>query len=452
MSDKDVIARALAIQSKKSSAKNEILINEVEKYTNTSTPHIITLVGGQPDEITGAGGNISGTGCTISVDTTNYRINKRAWRGTISVAGTSTFIVDPISLSEEDPMKIPKIAVVGLWVYIDDSTKISTLSLQLYNKADLTNAWSGGIEALKHTLTNGWNLIRFPIGILADPLLMGWSALYRVRITIVSSSPTYFTVGQIFLEANEKAQILLVDDASFRSFYTLAYPEFKKRGIPITWATQMYRFISNDPLYITLEMLDEVAKENNNSISFHSYGTPYTLSNASTPDEVASENMRAIKWLERRGHRPVWRSAWLQNQCQNYASATGLFVACATATSSDSVRVGCFPPTNRHNIPRVGIHGYSDAIITSLFAQLELSRGFVVMYTHGIHVAGGNDMTPTQLARFLELSDAGINGGWLEFVTMEQMLARSGVKIRQGFGDWVTEFYSNGVPVVERLP
>ncbi len=65
----------------------------------------------------------------------------------------------------------------------------------------------------------------------------------------------------------------------------------------------------------------------------------------------------------------------------------------------------------------------------------------MVGYTHMVNVAGATDMTPELWNHFLNLIDNGIAEGWLEGVTFETLIARSGVKFKRGLGDTVIEIY-----------
>jgi hypothetical protein len=316
------------------------------------------------------------------------------------------------------------------------------MTLELYLASDGTTKWTrSGLN-----LVNGWNLLRWGA---AEGTITGWGNAYAVRFVVAVKSAIDITIGHIWLECPEKAQILFIEDGGYQTFLNLGYPDLKDRGIPVTWSIDPAKLGTTDR--ITEADVEMLSKENENSINFHGYDGSVTSS--MTPEQIRADCVQAIKWLERRGYYggSLWRSAWVQNTASNAAAAKSLFLAYATPSNLSGIT--CFPFTDRWNIPRASVHASTQDTIDLYFNRLKQTHQLLVIYTHGINETGDPDTTPSQWQYFLSKIDQGIAEGWLEGVTFEQLIAANGVKFRRGMGDWITELYNkDGSSGNVRLP
>lgn len=393
---------------------------------------LVSLVAGQEDEAPVV------TVSALSVDTVNFKVGKRAWKVTTSAAGTPTIRFP------NDLLKHPPASVIGAWIYIEDPTLITQMTLEVRHPS--TQLWT---RTKAGNFVAGWNLLRFPAsaGATTATLVNEWGkGATWVRVVAVVTGATSFTIGHVWAECPPKAQVLFIEDGGYRTFLETGYIDLKNRNIPVTWSldpvklgasmgTKGERITESDVLYL--------GKENNNSMNFHGYTGDVT--STMTDANIRADVMKSIKWLEQRGFYEArsWRSAWVQNSASNASASRDLLMAYATPTSSASIT--CFPPDDRWNIPRLALHAMPKATLDTYFETLKVTNQLLVIYTHGIHTdgsgAGAADATPSEWSYFLSKIDQGLNEGWLEGVTFEMLLKRAKVDIQSNSGDWVTGIY-----------
>lgn len=420
----------------------EPALDEIRNQQATTMPRIVTLFGGQDDEAPTAGG------CTLTADTVNFKIGDRGHKMTIASATTGTLRLDPPG--DDDPLSLGPIAVLGMWIYLEDATKITSVGIDLHTDAGLTHLWSG----TKSTgLVTGWNLVRFRAkdGTITNA---EWGTIYRVRVLVTTNAATTATLGQAWAECPEKAQIVFIEDGGYANFFATGYLDLLALGVPVTWAVAPGKLGTGTgaDVYMTAANLATVIADEISEVSLHSWDS--TATSGMTAAQLRTDAMRAIKYLRRRGAKGTfWRPAWTQNLATNHAALQPHFIAYATPTAGTAT-IGCFPPIDRWNIPRYTLHGRTEATLTTLFTDLQTTRQSLFCYTHGIDAAGGSNITPTVWAHFLSLVQAGIAAGWLEGVTMSTLFARAGGRFRRGVaGEHLAEFYNDaGVLTTQRLP
>lgn len=404
---------------------------------------IVSLVTGNDDEATSSVSN-----CTVEVDTTNFKIGDRGLGVTISSATTASVIYDPVSVIG-DPFIVPPASAVAAWVYVTDASKITSIEIDIYKNAGLTSPW---VRTSSHwgTLVNGWNLMRWA-AVAGD--ITNWGSIYRIRILITASSATTVTIGHLFLECPRKAQLMFIEDGGYVTFMNNGYPDLKDRGIPCTWSIDPGNLGTGTGINVYISEADVATLANDgngNSIGFHAWDS--TLTSTMTESELRSETMKCLKWLKSRGYSGgMWRSAFLQNLATNHAAIQPLLLAYATHNGGSSL--SCWPFVNRFNVPRIGLHGLSQAQMDTHFSNMQVTNCLMVCYTHMIDSGGGTNITQENWDYFLAKVDAARSAGWLECVTFEQLFAASGGRVVLSGGDAIYEYFDDtGVRTQKRLP
>lgn len=414
----------------------------ISRRTTTALPRTIPLISGQEDE------SPTAVSCTITADTTNYKIGGRGWLVTTTGAVTAQFKLSPPGT--DNPLHLPPCSAVGLWVYVPDPTKITSITVGLFSDAAQTLSWSRSL--VQASLITGWNCVRWG-GMDGSTAGIG-PTVYLIRVLVVTTAATSVTLGHCWAEAPAKGRLLLIDDGGYETFRTIAYPALKARGLPVTFAVDPALLGSGtgiDQRFSEAALAVMAADGNGNEIGFHGYDGSVTSS--MTAAQIRTDTMQAIKWLKRRGYYDgcLWRAAWVQNSAPNASAAQGLLVAYATPSSNAALET--WPPRNRWNINRQPLHGLTTAGLDTMFANLALTNGLLVCYMHGVDDSGGNYMTNALWTYFLTKVDAALAAGTLEGVTFSQLWAESGGKTRGTFGDTVVEYWDEtGTRVQTRLP
>lgn len=398
-------------------------IDKLPSELGIKPPQIVTLVGGQDDE------SPILSNCTVSPDTTNYKVGDRGTKVSFAGAVTATLKYDP--LSTDDPMMFKPASAVGVWFYVYDASLMGNVTIEIYLTANGSEKWIRTAQ----NLTDGWNLVRWAAH---EGGVGNWNEAHAIRIIATSSGATDITIGHMWLECPKKAQILFIEDGGYTTFLNEGYPDLKKRGIPVTWSIDPFRV--GETGRVTESEILELAQENNNDINYHGFDGAVTSS--MTEGEIRSDCIKSIKWLQHRGiyEGHLWRSAWVQNTAQNAHASKGLMLAYATPDNTSSLT--CFPPSNKWDIPRTSVHATNQATLDGYFETMKKTHQLLVIYTHGVNDAGGNDSTHAQWDYFISKIDQGINEGWLEGVSFPQLLKANGVPLKKTNEDWVENLFN----------
>jgi hypothetical protein len=329
-------------------------------------------------------------------------------------------------------LTFPPGSIVRSWVWLDDPTKVSALTLDIYQDSGPATPWTrAASQAPGVTLRRGWNLLSWAA---TAGTHSNWGNVYRLRYTWTASAATAINVQRVWVESPAKAQIMFVADRGYRTFVDDGLPDFRSRGLNLTWALDplthgMYAGTKNEVI-TDAEVATFYAA--GDDVSLHELSGEVT-STMSGP-RLVWNYLSALKWCIDRGFTRGlnWRAAWTQNLAPQHALIQPY--AAAYATPTDNGGVSCWPPLDRYNIARIGLHNRSEATVDGYFTSLTETHGLVVFYTHGIHTEGvtlgGADMTPTEWAYFWTKADAMIAAGTLEFVTFSQLLSRAGGVLR----------------------
>ncbi len=374
-----------------------------------------TIVDGQGTQVW------SLTNCTKSNDTSRIMEGSQSVRFTTAGAVTMTASLDPVFPSPAvDPLTFPAASLVGVRVFVEDPAKLTTSSIELYSDSGASVKWSRTLTGLKA----GWNLVRWPA---AESTTTGWGSVYRFRLVATTSAATTINLGALWVESPPKARIVIIADRGYKTFEDSGLPDLRARGIPVVWALDPALNGSNAGTKAEAISDADVATfyAAGDDISIHSYDGTATATK--TAKEIVEDTLRAAQWIQDRGYDRGGsvRAAWVQNTAANAAAAKPYYTAYATPSNVSSET--CWPPPDRWNIPRTGMHARSTAFVDAIFASLQVTHGLFVAYVHGIHVdgatGGANDMTPTEWAYFLSKIDAGIAGGWLEGTSFSKLTA-----------------------------
>ena len=383
-----------------------------QPYGNSNVvPKITTLIGCQDDETPDL------VSCTASVDGEHWKINGRGWKVEIAGSVTAQFRMNPPAPLETKPAQS-----LCAWVYIEDVSKVDVMSFQIYWTADMQTPWNASPTSLGYTLKNGWNFFRIQAKYSVPVAITNWNNVYRTRIAIQTSGATSVTIGHVFLEHFDKAKMVVVCDGCYSTFLSEVYPSLASRNIPVTWAVSPGKL--GEVKYMTEEQLLDVAKENDNELSFHSWNAEDL--EIMTEAELRAESIKCIKWAQERGYNPLWRAAWFRNNAPNHSATQGLWLAYSSPTEDTSVRTNCWPPMNRYNVGRRILHTQTQASLAEMFAELKLTNGFLNLYTHGLSESS-NDISLDQLNWFLAEVDTALAEGWLLPTTVGSLLRQHAV-------------------------
>lgn len=400
-----------------------------------SLPEIISLVTGTEDEALGV------SNCTLSGDTTNYRVGGRGWKITYSDAISNAFVsMSPVSPSVTGPLMIRPAQALSAWVYIADATKVNNVEFELTQDAADTISWlRANVSAPVQPLITGWNLLRFK---LVNGLPAAWTgtSINRLRFYANVNAATTITLGHIWLECPEKARMIFILDRGYKTFINYGgVATCRSLGIPITWAldiTLLGRNVGDAFDVVTEAAIAQYAAEGD-SISFH--GWDGSVTSSMTDAEYRADTVKCIKWLQTRGYEGrMWRAANVQDTAPASATAATQGLLLGNAQSSDpSVRLATWPPVDMHDIPRWYFYGRPNAEVENQFALLQKTHSLMLAYNHGVQAAYPNDATPAEVDHFFGLVRQAIADGWLECTTFENLWRESGGSFGQLGADTV---------------
>lgn len=415
---------------------NEIYIEDKEVGDATiinhsaKKPHEAIIVGCQEDETT------SIIRADLSYDKENYIFGNKGYKITfpgITISGEDAEL--EIDYSDE-PLKIDGMGVIGLYIYIDEPELFRYMNIRLYSDAEKTNEWNArvvdsGTYALEG-IKKGWNHLRWRAshGTNYDHNLTDWGTISHVKISLAVHDKTTVTIGKLVGEINDKARILFVEDAQYKTFYDNGYPDLKERNMPVTWALRIKNIGSNvgneRGEQMSYEQVTEVAKENDNVMSFHSWGFTKPTADMSA-EELRKDVVKSIKWLSAHGFDGWhWRAAFFQNKAPSHRSVRDLLTAYSYPGATDNplmsqTGLDAFPFLNRYSTQRYALHNRTKEDLTNLFEMLKKTRQVLIIYTHGVYDDNPSDTTLDLWNHFISKIDIGINEGWLEGATFNQL-------------------------------
>src|SRR5699024_3963161 len=247
------------------------------------------------------------------------------------------------------------VSAVGMWLYVPEPEKVSHAVIRLGKKDDSPDYRVSNKDFLDiRDLNKGWNYLRYPTWRNNHT---GLRELTSVSVEIVPTQvPTSVTLSEAWLETSEKAKMIFVEDAQFKTFYDIAYPDLLERGIPVTWALRISNIGGETGTIreqMTLNQIREVAKENDNVVTWHSYSSQTSAS--MTPEETKMDVVNAQKWLLFRGFDGgSFKGAWFQNTAPNHKAAHDYLITSATPYGNSNLTT--WPFVNQYEVPRIDLH------------------------------------------------------------------------------------------------
>lgn len=385
---------------------------------------IMSIISGCPVEKTPN----SVSGCTFAINSTNAYIGDRAINLVSSGGANDSIIYTPLLFNNITPSVIGPASALGLHLYVADASKFSSFEVDLWTDAGLSSGKSWGRSASQsaNPIVNGWNHLVWPA---ADGIgdFSSWGNIYQLRFLFTTTSPIAITIGQLYAVTPAKAKIIFQIDGPQQTFIDGAYPQFKNRNIPLTMNVVCAQ-LGIAPT-ASVATVNSLLAENNNAVSLHSYNGE-NLNVATNPsitsDQTLAYTMLGLGFFKAQGWFSSWKGAWQDNIATFSSAVKHLFMA--MATSSAAAGNDIFPPKNRFDMPRVGLHGMSNSDIDALFAKIEAFRPTIYMYTHGYNTGDSHDVSAATFAYFLTKYDAAVAAGQIEAVTFEQMAERYGWK------------------------
>jgi len=382
----------------------------------------ITTLMSTPDEA------IAATNCSIGADREHFIVGDRGIRMDIPAAVSARITMDP--MQPLSPLSPPPADVVGLWVWLDDHTKVNSIlvDVRTVNADNSTNIFNRTNASADRTLRTGWNLLRYPA---SSSSIGEWVNVDFARVSIITNAATRATVGQLWLESPQKAGLIIINDGASRSYDEVCGAWLRQRGLPMTWAigcSNTETAIAASPMLTIAELHERQAV--GDSVSFHNYGSSSQIMSTATADEVRLWTWQAQKWLQAHGFNGwFYRAAWLQNTAPQAAAAYPLLAAAPTNIGGSAPNT--WPLCNRMAYPRITLHGKTFASLDADFETLKKTRGLYVVYTHHLDDGGGVNLTNAEWNYFRDKVDAAVDEGWLEGVTFETLFARSGARWKQ---------------------
>lgn len=354
--------------------------------------------------------------CTYSADTTNFHVGDRGAKMTMSGAVTGQLRLDYSGGLYFGPAQ-----AIGCAIYLPDPTKVTAVEIDVYQDAGLTIQWA---RSKTTGFVTGWNYFRL---LASAGTTTNWGYCYRLRVMVTTNAATTATVGLVWAEVADRANLIFINDGPYDLWMRDRYPDLKSLSFPVVLGVDAGKLSFGSGLSRTASENQVIAFANDgnaNEISFHGYTGDTTQS--MTADELLADTVRAQSWLRRNGFLlgSLWRAAYVQNLATNAASTVPLLMA--QATSTDTSTTDAWPPINANNVPRISLHGRSAAYIDSLFGTLQTTRGLAVVYMHNVDAGGGANMTPQEWTYFVEKVRASLAAGWLRGATFETLFTDVG--------------------------
>lgn len=372
------------------------------------------------------------TQAALAPDATHYQLSPRGIA--LSVTGAQTAALRRTFASTFTP---PPVSAVGVWVWVQDASKVSSVMTSISPKTGAT--WYRASSATTTpALQTGWNHLRYYAAMSSQAALQQIAA---VQFSVTTTDSTTVTLGGIEVECPQKAQLILIADGTYdHEFIHSSYPSTSAGGLQLAGGYADAKMLhipvvlAPNPAELGVafdrptwgDLAAVMQDGNGNEMNFHAIdGSP---DYQKTAQQVVAEVQGVFASLMLHGYAPPKiRAAWSQNLAINAAAARPYLDGMATSTGHSGSPVQAWPPVNRWDIARFCIQGRSAADFDLAFTQLQATHGIMIAYMHGVDPTGGPNgvhITPEMWGYFLDKVKAGVDQGWLEAVTFNQLLAR----------------------------
>ena len=303
-----------------------------------------------------------------------------------------------------------------MFVYIPDATGITNFSLRTVTGGFVKSNYPG--------IVNGWNHFRFFTEGAGDLDFTASATTFRVIVTHAANTAKNIYIAGLLQIKPDKANLIIVDDGPYQSFYDIAYPAFKAIDCPVTWAIDpLLLGDSADPNRQNCSQaeIDALAYDGISEFSFHNYDG--TIMSTATAQEALADTLNCVRYLRKNGIEPrhIFRAAWLQNSCPNHELADLEVEASATYNGRSGITMYPFP--DRYNIARFPMQGRTTALIDAIFDKLKNQHCTIFMYTHGISDDSDKNITNAILQYYVDKIETGISEGWLSATTYNRLIS-----------------------------
>ena len=300
-------------------------------------------------------------------------------------------------------------------VYVEDATNITNIRFG-------TNE-SNMIKAADKEIHTGWNKLRYyteGAGAWSEDTA---TSTLRILVYHASGTETNVWIGDIVKINPPKANLIIIADGPYYTFYTEAYPTLKNMGVPVVWAldpTLLDAVDASERHLINENELELLAVDGISEFSFHSYDG--TIMSSATSKQALFDTLNNIRYLRKKGIEPnhIWRAAWLQNNCAHPEIANQELEA--SASYNGSAGITFFPFPDKYNISRMSMAGTTQAQFDTLFNKLRLEHSTVLLYAHGVSEGSDKEITPAMLTYLIGKIQNAIDGGYLNPTTYSRMV------------------------------
>lgn len=335
------------------------------------------------------------------------------------------FKTDPTKTSSEcrinytTAFKLLGTQEIDIAVYVPDATKVTNIRVSVPSSDFVKSS-----NNMSQTIVNGWNFIR-----LMSEGAGSWNentdnTQIRVLANHSSGAEETIYIGYLMQVVPNYANLILIADGPYYTFFTEAYPALKTMRVPVTWAIDpglITDSTSSDRQLINNTDLETLANDGISEFSFHSFdGTVMTNATAS---EALADTLKSIRYLKQHGLEPerMFRAAWLQNSCANPGLANLEVDASASYNGANGVTI--YPFMNKYNIPRIGLANRATSYIDELFNKMRMQHCTILAYFHGISTDSETEVTPTMLTYILNSIQTALTAGYLNPTTYNRLVS-----------------------------
>lgn len=330
--------------------------------------------------------------------------------------GTSAGTSSEIRFTIPSAIQLAGTQEFEMCVYVEDATNITGMTLRTLT--------GGFVKNNPEPIKTGWNKFRFYTEGAGTLTYDADITTFRLTVSHSAETATKLYIGSLVQVKPQYANLIIIADGPYYTFYTEAYPTLKTNGVPVCWAVDgglLDDENETDRKLINETELELLGMDGLSEFSFHSYDL--TDMSSATEDEALSDTLKCIRFLKKRGLEPekIWRAAWLQNSCANPELAN--LEVDASCSYNGAAGVSMYPfGSTQYNIPRISLQGRTTDYFDELFTKLKNHHCTVFVYTHGISEDSGKNMTHTMLNYFISKIETGVSEGWLNPTTYNRLV------------------------------
>lgn len=163
------------------------------------------------------GWSASGSGTNITLDQLNFVTGSKSLNFDINTADTTAIIenstLSSVDLSDEEDQNS-----VFVWVFIPDSTKITSFTIRIGSSSSDYHSKQVTTTHDSQAFSNGWQLLRFDLEGTTETGTVDWSAIdyFQLRIEHDQTGDTDFRIDSITAGIGEIFEIYYYTDSIFK--------------------------------------------------------------------------------------------------------------------------------------------------------------------------------------------------------------------------------------------